>query len=297
MRWAVLILVCSIAPVGAKADDAPPAEASEEAALPPDTLELGPNGAPEALLAFAAAREAEGNGGLAIESLERFLESFPFDPKVPEVTARLAELRKAKARVTISSPHVSASVWLGGSKIASRTPAEVELPAGRHRLVVTARDGRSKVFALVLPPASRRVIDVTFAGDIDPLAQGRFGVGEPLLVEAPKEEAPADADSRRSRRRVLALAGVSTSALVFTGVFGMMALSDAEEFRRDPSEPVARSGERAAILADVSLGVALVSGVTALALRLRDRAKKPAAVTVAPTVGARAAGLVLRGGL
>src|SRR5690606_17144818 len=146
------------------------------------------------------------------------------------------------------------------------------------------------------PPASLRTLDVTFHGDFDPLERERFGTGEPLLVDAPREETP-DADARRKKRRVVALAGLSSAALVLGGVFGMMALSDAEEFRRAPSEGVARRGEGAASLADVSLGVALVTGVTALVLRLKDREKKPAAVSLVPAIGAHGGGVVLRGGL
>lgn len=311
MRFGLVILCLAFASsvalaqeeTGEPSEGPPPAADAVTSETPEEEVwpEIVDGPRPEALIDLAAARESEGDGGLAIEALERFLETFPFDPRVAEITARLGALRKAKTRVTIESPHVAASVWMGGSKIAARTPAEIELPAGRHRIVVTARDGRSKVFDLVLPPASRRNLEVTFPGDFDPVERARFGAGEPLAAKMPEAEEPptvAALEARRARRRVVALAGTSSATVVLTAVFGMMALSDAEEFRREPSEDVARSGERAAILADVSLGVALATGITALVLELRGRGeKKPSGVALAPALGRTGAGLVLRGGL
>lgn len=252
-----------------------------------------------ALLELAREREAAGDGGLAIEALERFLETNPFDPRAARVQAALFELRKAPTRVRVESPHTEASVWIGGTKVADRTPAELSLPAGRHRVVVTARDGRSRALDLVVPPASRRQVEVIFPGDFDPLVQQRFGAGESLVFDVPGEEGEGDEEAeKRKRRRVVALAGLSSSALVLTGVFGMIALSEAESFRREPSERVARRGERAAILADVSLGVALASGVAALVLKLKDRKEKAAAkVSLSPTLDRSGAGLLLRGAL
>jgi hypothetical protein len=285
MRWTALILLFTVPVLSARAQESAP-EVDEIATTHADGL-----------IAFADASEAAGDGGLAIEALERFLESFPFDSRVSDVTARLAALRKSKTRVRIESAHVRASVWIEGSKVADRTPAEITLPEGRHQIIVTARDGRSTVLDVVLPPASRRTLQVTFPGDFDPLEQARFGVGGTLVVEAPKEEKD-EAEAKRRRRRVLALAGVSSTALVFTGVFGMMALADAEEFRRDPSEKVARRGERSAIFADVSLGVAVAAGVAALVFQIKDRDKKPApSVSVLPAVTRDGAALVMRGGL
>ncbi|NLY95094.1 MAG: PEGA domain-containing protein [Myxococcales bacterium] len=286
MRWLALILALGLVASPVRAQEA---DAEVDVGLVSDDA--------DALLAFAEARLDAGDGGLAIEALERFLEAYPYDARVPEVASRLRALRKSRSVVSIESPHVEASVWIGGSRVAPRTPARIELPAGRHSLVVSARDGRVTVVELVLPPASRRSVEVSFQGDFDPLERQRFGAGGPLEVEEPEVEAPA-LDARKKKRRVVALAGTSSSALVLTGVFGMMALADREEFRREPSEKVARRGERMAILADVSFGVALVTGVTALVLRLQDREKKSKSpVAIAPAVERGGAGLILRGSL
>jgi hypothetical protein len=249
------------------------------------------------LLRRAEDAEAAGDGGLALEALERFLEAFPYDPRASGIVQRLAALRKAKTRVRIESPNAEASVWIDDTKLADRTPAEIVLPEGRHRVVVTARDGRSSEVELVLPPASRRVVEVTFAGDFDPLEQARFGVGGAVDVEAPKEPEADPREEARKRRRVVALAGVSSAALVLTGVFGMTALADDEEFRRAPSESVARRGERFAMLADVSLGVAIAAGVSALVLKLKNREKKPESVSLRPALVRRGVALVVGGAL
>jgi hypothetical protein len=282
--WLILLVASLARPVCAQ---------GESAAEPEEGASMRARG----LIDRADDAEAAGDGGLAIEVLERFLDSFPYDARAAEIAGRLAALRKAKTRVRVESPSAEASIWIDGTKLADRTPAELVLPEGRHRLVVTARDGRSMEVDLVLPPASRRVVEVSFPGDFDPLEQARFGVGGSVAVNAPDEPAADARERARSIRRIVALAGVSSAALVLTGVFGMMALADDEEFRRTPSESVARRGERLAMLADVSLGVAIAAGVSALVLKIKDREKKPETVSVRPVPVRHGAALVVRGAL
>ena len=87
--------------------------------------------------------------------------------------------------------------------------------------------------------------------------------------------------------------GVAVAALVTGTVLGVVALKQEKDFNDDPTERGADRGDRIALFADVSFGVAAGAAITSLALYLTSRKKRKQAEArnVSVQVGPRGAGL------
>lgn len=257
---------------------------------------------PSALLAMAEQAERERDAGFAIEAYERFLALFPYDPRHEMVAARLTELRKAPTLLRLEGELSEATIWLNGIRVGGGLPSTHELQAGRYDLLVIARDGRRFEMALVLPPGSTREVSVRFRGSSEDEWNERFGVGPSLVLKEEEKEPVASADDRnRFRGVVFAMAGVTAGALVATTTLGLAALFEEERFGREPSFEIADRGERLAISADVFLAMSVASGITAVILHFKGKAKdekaeeQKASVSFAPMLSPGGGGLQLVG--
>lgn len=259
-----------------------------------------------ALLAMGERAEAERDGGFAIETYERFLALFPYDPRHDMIAARLSALRKAPTALVIGGEVSEATIWLNEVRVGGGLPFTHELSAGRYHLLVIARDGRRFEQTIVLPPGSRRELSVRFRGSTEAEWNERFGVGPSLALPIEEEETTDTAKgANRFRPIVFALAGVSAGALVATTTLGLAALFEEERFLREPSFEIADRGERLAISADVFLAMSVASGITALILHFKGKErqgekqedKQAASVSIAPMIVRDGGGLQLVGRL
>lgn len=251
-----------------------------------------------ALLAMGERAEAERDGGFAIEAYERFLSLFPYDPRQDIVAARLSALRKKPTVLHIDGEVSEATIWIDSERVGSRLPFTHELVAGRYTLRVIARDGRRFEQRLVLPPGSKREVSVRFRGTTEEEWNERFGVGPSLALALDAEPTPAEGpEKNRHRAVVFALAGVTAGGLVATTTLGLAALFEEERFRREPSFAIADRGERLAISADVFLAMSLATGITAVVLHFKGKAKQEAEdAEKRKTAGVSMAPMVHRGG-
>ncbi len=220
---------------------------------------LSPN--PALLIAIADTRERRGDEPGAVAMLERYLTERPDAPDRASVEARIATLLETRATVVVRSYEAGHAILVDGKPIDDKTPAEIELNPGVHTLTVVA-DGQ-------------RVDQKSF----------QVGYGEQkelVFTPAPQTEVLADTgaeddferDERAARRAVWALSGVAAAALVTGTVLGFTAFEQEQSYRNDPTVETADKGERLALFADVSFGIAALSAVTALTVLLTTKNKK-----------------------
>jgi hypothetical protein len=131
----------------------------------------------------------------------------------------------------------------------------------------------------------------------------------PMIDEKPEQETAAAASIKPSAlgekseelpRAFWAFSAVAGIGLVSGTVFGTMALRDEKDYRDAPNSSTRDSGRRAAIVADVSFGMAFASAVASVLVLISDRKKKKkkgvaiesgSRVTVQPSVNFRGAGV------
>jgi len=91
--------------------------------------------------------------------------------------------------------------------------------------------------------------------------------------------------------------GIAGAGAILGTVFGIQALGAKSDFEDNPTEDDADKAERAALIADMSFGVALTFGITGAVLLFsggddEEEAEKSAAIPVlAPVVGPKGGGM------
>ncbi len=238
---------------------------------------------PVVWVSVAEARARQGNVPGAIEAYERYLKDRPDAPDKGAIQKKLEALRDTPARVRITSEPAGAAIALDGEGTGKETPAELEVPAGEHELSLS-REGFAPVRRqLVLAPGEQKALQLTLEAQASEAPEGiaeataseeePLGDGEPLVEEtdlASETSEASEAEEAAPSTAVWVAAGISAAALVGGTVLGFMALSEESNFQEHPSIETADRGERLALFADVSFGVAAVAGVTALVLHFAD---------------------------
>jgi hypothetical protein len=225
---------------------------------------------PVVLLGIAKAREAQNHSRRALAALERYLDERPDAPDREQVEERVAELRAAVGAPTtlrVTSTPPGASVRIDGEDTGKTTPAELELEPGEHAVTlrlegyedgsrtVRVREGESAELSLPLEES-------------EPPGPETEPFGEGIGIQPPKADSePSAAPSEEGAETGVWIAtGVAGGALVAGTVLGFLALSEQSDFDAAPSEEAADDGQRFALFADVSFGLALGAGITAIVL-------------------------------
>lgn len=143
---------------------------------------------------------------------------------------------------------------------------------------------------------------------VNPDGSAEVAVGEtPSVDVAPAEEeeetapeqAPAEVPSAPPSDAVWVLAATSAVTIVSGTVFGFLALSRQSDFDAHPTLSLADEGEAFALVADISFGVAVVSGIAAIVLyATRGPAEEAPAATsfrILPMATPHGGGLSLSG--
>lgn len=260
-----------------------------------EAYSLIPN--PVVLLALAESRERAGDLAGTIEALERYLAERPDAPDRADVEARLQRLRATPATLVVRSEPPGATILVDGQERGT-TPAELEVPAGRHTVTLTA-EGREpleqEVEAVV---GARHELEVALPESLESAGDEGdevFGAGDGIPEAEPAaSEGDAGGDEGPSAA-VWVTTGLAAASLVGGTVLGFMSLSREAEFDDDPREKTADQGERFALFADVLFGLAAVSAITAVVLFLTDGDDEDepasASLRVAPVVSPRAGGV------
>lgn len=202
----------------------------------------------------------------AVLSLSRYLEERPNAPDKTQVQAQIQKLREKPGIVTVDSTPVGAIIFVDGQDTGKLTPADLELPAGDHRITVEISGFQRAEQVVTVRIGSR--LPVSFA--LPEVAKAEPAAGEQGVKIAP------EVTTRSNRLPVWVATGVAGAGLVTGVILGGLALKEKKNFDDSPTESLADKGERFALFADVGFGVAAVAGVTAIVLYVTSDDEAPA---------------------
>jgi len=221
---------------------------------------LSPN--PALLIAIADTRQRRGDEPGTVAMLEQYLAERPDAPDKASVEARIATLLETPATVVVRSEEEGHAILVDGKPIDKKTPAEIELEPGAHTLIVVGDGQQVGEKSIQVGYGERKELVFTAA------TQSK------VVVEEAEPGDDFEQEERTARRAVWALSGVSAATLLTGTILGFTAVKQEENYRNDPTIETANKGDRLALFADLSFGIAALSAITALTIFLTTKNKK-----------------------
>jgi PEGA domain len=253
---------------------------------------------PVVLKSIGECQVQTGNIKGAIVTLEGFIRD-PESTGKEEIEVRLKEIRAMLVVVEVKSEPSGAKILIDGEETDYVTPANMDLKAGEHELVLTVEGYEPLTKKQSIVSGAPVVIAIDFAAEgvsttIAPPAEALI---DPFEEDESGEE-EIEEESSGPPPAFWACAAITGVGLVAGTVFGTMALGDEEDYNADPTPNKKEAGERDALIADVSFGVAAaaaVVGIIILATSGNDDEKaeelSSAKFKVMPAAGAKTIGM------
>jgi hypothetical protein len=217
---------------------------------------------PVVLLSIAKTQEKLGQYGQAVVTLQRYLKERQDAPDRQAVEQHIQKIQSRPAVLTIRTQPAGASVLVDNRPHPKVTPTEVQLTSGKHRIEIRAQGHISAVEQVDVDFAQRKQIAIAL----------RKTPASPKTVQMSSVDRD-DTDALVTGTWIsVAVAG---SALVVGSVCGILALSTQSDFNDHPTASLADRGEGFALAADVSFGVAIAAGITALVLFVTQQDLEP----------------------
>jgi hypothetical protein len=234
---------------------------------------------PQAARYIGLSQDKLGHYQEAVAAYERFLGNVP--PKLTkegdEIHKRLDEIKAMPGKVHIETAPAGATVAIDGKPQGQPSPLDVDLPAGRHSLHVSAEGREAQDRDLDVAYASRTDVSLQLAPAAAPAPSS-----PPIVAEAPPPPPTTPAPPPPPPEAHSRLPAYITGGLAIVGagigtVFGVMALNDQSNFNKTPTSATADTGENHALICDMAFGVAITLGVTSAVLFLTNDEAPPKA--------------------
>jgi hypothetical protein len=188
------------------------------------------------------------------------------DEKLNAAKARLEELKKTPATVTVTSTPTGASVLLDDEPQPGMTPATLTVPAGSHRLGVALRGYDVYEADLNVKPGQK--LDQTVELKASAPAPAAAAATKPKAAPTTTAAAtpPPAAPEEHSKVPAYITLGVGVVGAGVGTIFGIQALGAKSDFNKNPTTANADKAERDALIADMGFAVALTLGITGIVL-------------------------------
>jgi PEGA domain len=170
--------------------------------------------------------------------------------------SRAAEIKATlPASIIIETTPPGAQLKVDGVVVPGKTPIEVEMDRGTHRL------------ELSLPGYETSVVELD--------AEAGVRVRAPVeLVKAkvapPTVTAPTAEERKRNPVPGIVTLSLGGAGLISGTIFGILALDSKSQYDKRPTAEKADDAERNALIADMSFGIALTLGITGIVLLTTD---------------------------
>ncbi|MDD5307099.1 MAG: PEGA domain-containing protein [Deltaproteobacteria bacterium] len=224
---------------------------------------------PTVLKSVAECKVQMGDVAGAVEVLQRYAD----DPQVTDKAAaqkRLDEVKAMLGKLQLASTPIGAGVMLDGAVTGKVTPYTFELNPGGHEVALNVEGYDPIVKQVTLETGKTAVLAVDFAADgkavptpsetklVDPFAEDGNKNAEPAPEEGKASEGPSPA--------FWVCAAVTGVGLVSGTVFGTLALGDEDDYKKSPTQDKLDNGQRDALIADVSFGVAAAAAIVGVVI-------------------------------
>lgn len=231
----------------------------------------------------------------AIENLETFLKDADAKGKIA-VENRVAELKKMLVSVEVNSSPAGATIAVDGSDSEKTTPATIYLGPGDHEVTLTTEgyEPLSKQLSLAAGTTAEILVDFPTEGVSTAAAEPE---PEEALAEEEEEEDYEEEDEGKGVPAGFWVAAAFTGVGLVSGtVFGSLALGTEKDYADEPTQAKKDAGERQALIADISFGVAAAAAVTGTVILLVHASKKEsddsaARFSITPVASQKAFGL------
>ena len=222
---------------------------------------------PTLLVAVADTRQRRDDAPGAVAMLEQYLVVRPDAPDRASIEARVATLLKSPARVRVRSEEPGHAILVDGVPVKEKTPATIELEPGSHTIVVVG-DGQQ---------VGEQTVQVGY-GELKALDFTRQTPSSVLVEQTDEARLQAELAKKDEdttiRRAVISTGAISAGALVSGAVLGGLALRKEREYQNDPDARTADRGERLALFADLSFGLAALTAITSFTLFITHKNKR-----------------------
>jgi tetratricopeptide (TPR) repeat protein len=221
---------------------------------------LRPN--PVVLMPILECHDRLGHVPEAIRTLDTYLHAMPEIRNRALLETRLENLRRRPARVHVITTPPGARVIINGQAHRETTPTDVDLPPGHHQLVATLEGYTTETREFDTIPGTPRDEVVLLERELaTALPQG------PAII--PLRPRP----SRAPGPVVWIAAGLAGASLVAGTTFGVLALSENNDYDQDPTRETRDRGLRYAVVSDVAFGLAAVSAVFGTVMYFVERGR------------------------
>lgn len=186
---------------------------------------------------------------------------------VETAKTRVNELKATlPATVIIESTPAGAEVTIDGVLQTGKTPLEVELVAGTHRVELRAPGYEASLVELDATAGTKVRAPIELTKQVaTPTTDAAALAAEP----EPKKE--------RSMVPAYVTLGIGAAGLITGTIFGILALDAKSQYDQNPTSEKADEVERNALIADMTFGVALTLGITGVVLLTAKDDDVPAA--------------------
>ena len=222
---------------------------------------------PKLLVAMAGTRLRRGDEPGAVAMLEQYLVERPDAPDRASVEARIATLLESPAVLVVRSEESGHAILLDGVPTERKTPSRLEVEPGTHTVVVVGEGTHVGEKTVQVGYGEVAELDFTPATTSDVLLEQSEEARLQTQLAIEKEDTTI-------RRAVISTGSIAAAALVTGTVLGFMALREEQTYRDNPSIETANRGERFALFADLSFGLAALSAITSFTLFMTHKNKR-----------------------
>lgn len=253
---------------------------------------------PVVLLGVASAQERLERREDAARTLRRYLRERTDAPDRASIEQRIAALDPSGATaepeaptggtIRVTSSPSGAAISLDGTETGRTSPADLSVAPGEHHLALTL-EGHAPVERMVAVAAGE-IADATFTLAVDEpsvSSEGDVFAGEAETSETTETSTETSVEAPvvdpGPSAGVWVTAAIAGATLVGGTVLGFLALSAQSDFDSNPSHETADRGQTFALIADLSFGVAIAAGVTAIVLYATERPTAEVTTTTTTT--------------
>jgi hypothetical protein len=223
----------------------------------------------------------------AVAAYEKFIAENPpkMAAQVDEAKKRVEAIKAMPGKVHVETTPPGASIVIDTAQTPHDkvTPTDIDLPAGKHTLLIGAEGYENTTKEIEVGYASKQDVKADLVKKEAPPPP------PPVAAEQPAQPAPPPPPPPEPRSKVPAYV-TGAVAIVAAGVgtaFGIRALNQSSEFEKNPTTKRADDGENNALIADMMFGIAITFGVTSAVLFLSSDAPATAKGKALPVAARR----------